>query len=272
MTEPAAMKLSRSSVGRLSRSGVGRVSGAVSRLFGSATRIQASGRFLRKQLWAWPIIAAILFGGTGWWVHQSVERAMREQRAVDLNAMADASVAALRAWMGEQRINVQLIAEDEQLRPPVIELLRLADGGTAAERALVQAKAQEVLRARLTQRLRMCGYVGYFVVSPGGVVLAADQDAPVSKPLSGYRKEIFDRAVAGQAVISRPFRSPLLLVDEKGELRANLASMYTAGPIRDEQGKPIAALGLRIRPEDQFTRILQVARFGETGETYAFDR
>jgi hypothetical protein len=30
--------------------------------------------------------------------------------------------------------------------------------------------------------------------------------------------------------------------------------------------------GLRIRPEDQFTRILQVVRFGESGETYAFDK
>ena len=31
-------------------------------------------------------------------------------------------------------------------------------------------------------------------------------------------------------------------------------------------------MGLRIRPEDQFTKILQVAQFGKTGETYAFDR
>ena len=72
--------------------------------------------------------------------------------------------------------------------------------------------------------------------------------------------------------MSKPFRSPLLLADEKGELRANLPTMFAAGPLRDESGKPIAALGLRIRPEDHFTRILQVVRFGQSGETYAFDR
>lgn len=272
MNERARLDGSLSSVSRMSRSAVGRVSGAVSRLFGSSTRIQATGRFLRQQVWAWPIIAAILFGGTGWYVNRLVEDAMREQRATDLNAMVDASVSALRVWMGEQRINVELFANDDKLQPLIAELLRLAEMSPTPERQLTQAKAQETLRARLKGRLQISGYVGYFVVSPHGVVLAADQDAPIGKSLSGYRKECFDQAIHGQAIVSRPFRSTLLLADEKGELRANLPSMYVAGPVRNDIGKTIAALGLRIRPEDQFTRILQVVRFGKSGETYAFDR
>src|SRR5205085_6743438 len=90
--------------------------------------------------------------------------------------------------------------------------------------------------------------------------------------LTGYRKEEFDLGMAGKALVTKPYRSPLLLADEKGELRASLPTMFTIAPLRDDQGKPIAALGLRIRPEDQFTRILRVVRFGKTGETYAFDR
>jgi tRNA A-37 threonylcarbamoyl transferase component Bud32 len=244
----------------------------VSRWFGSVSSIRATGRFLRRQLWAWPIIAAVLFGGAGWWVRDTVEDAMRKQRATDLNTMVDASVESLRVWMGEQKINVQLFAEDEQLRPLVAELLRLADGTPRAERQLVQAKAQESLRARLKRRLRLSGYVGYHVVSPGGIVVAADQDAPVGKALTGYRKSIFDRAMAGYTLVSRPFRTPFLLADEKGELRANLPSMFVTGPLLDEADRPIAALGLRIRPEDHFTRMLQVVRFGKSGETYAFDK
>ena len=113
----------RSAVSRLSRSAVGRVSGAVSRMFDSASRLKATGRFLRRNLWAWPIIAAILFGGAGWWVNRSVEDAMRQQRVTDLNTILEASVTAIRVWMGEQRINAQLFADDEQLRPLVRELL-----------------------------------------------------------------------------------------------------------------------------------------------------
>jgi hypothetical protein len=234
--------------------------------------MQATARFLRRQLWAWPIIAAILLGVVGWWVDRSVEAAMREQRATDLNVMVDASVKAIRVWMGEQKINVELVAADEQLRPLVKELLRLGGSSTMRERQLLQADAQQALRDRLDPRVKVCGYVGFIVVSPDGILLAADQDAPVGKVMSGERKKLLAQACAGQTVVSRPFRSKLFLPDENGELRPNLPSMLVAGSIRDDRGKPIAALGLRIRPQDQFTRILQVVRFGETGETYAFDR
>jgi eukaryotic-like serine/threonine-protein kinase len=265
-----------SPIGRSSRMAIGHVSGAVSgavsRWLASSTAIRASGKFLRRQLWAWPIVAAVVLGGAGWLVHRAVENAMREQRAVDLNTMVDASVTAVRVWIGEQRINVELLADDEKLRPLVAQLLPLADGAGNAERNLVLAPAQEALRSRLKTKLKLAGYVGFLVVGPSGVVLAADQDAPVGKSFGGYRKDIFIDAIADKTLVSRPFRSAMLLTNEQGELRANLPTMFVVGPLRDETGKPIAALGLRIRPEDHFTRILQVVRFGKSGETYAFDK
>ena len=41
-------------------------------------------RFLRRQFWTWPLIAAALLGGAGWWVNRSVETAMRQQRINEL--------------------------------------------------------------------------------------------------------------------------------------------------------------------------------------------
>ena len=184
---------------------------------------------------------------------------MLRQRANDLNAMVDASVTALCAWMGEQKINVQLVADDERLRPLVAELLAVKkQGGTngTVERGLVQSKAQDALRQRLKPGIELCGYAGYIVVVPGGVIVAADQDAPVGIMVSGFRKELFDKANAGETLVSKPYRSTMLLTDGEGNLRANLPTMFTVSPIRDENGKPIAALGLRIRPEDKFTKIL----------------
>jgi hypothetical protein len=201
-----------------------------------------------------------------------VDNAMRDQRASDLNTMVDASAKAVIVWMGEQKINVKLLAEDEQLGPLVAELLQLHAKSPQAERQLVQANAQETLRKRLQPRVQLSGYVGYFIVSPTGVVLSAEQDMPIGQRLTGYRKEVFDRAYTGQTLVSKPFRSPFLQTNENGELHANLPTMFVAGPLRDENGKPIASLGLRIRPQDQFTRILQVVRFGKSGETYAFDK
>ena len=256
----------------ISQSAVGRATGRFSRaLLGSPTFLVAS-RFLRQQLWAWPVISIVLLGGIGWWVNQSIENALREQRIADLTAMVDASVSALEIWMDEQRINALLFAADDRLREPVKELLRLSDGTNEAERNLVQAEAQDNLRRRLMPQLKLDGYVGYFLVSPDGIVLSADQESPIGKPLFGYRKQIFDDALTSESSVSKPFPSPLLLKDVDGELRANLPSMYTVAVVRDENNNPLASLGLRIRPESKFTDILQVVRFGNSGETYAFDQ
>ena len=124
-----------SPIGRSPLAAIGRVSGSMSRWLTKASAIRAGGAFLRRQLWAWPIVAAILFGGAGWAVHRTVESAMREQRAVDLNTMVDASVTAVRVWIGEQRINVQLFADDAELRPLVASLLALANGDDGAKEA-----------------------------------------------------------------------------------------------------------------------------------------
>jgi hypothetical protein len=275
MNEPnnsTVARRSMSAIGRMSRTGIGRATGRLSRYIGSSSAVLATGRFLRKQLWAWPIIAAILFGGAGWWVHHSVEGAMQQQRVTDLNAVVDTTVTALTTWMGEQKINVELFADDEELVRLTRELLAIDAEPSEIERQLVQSKPQAALRARLKDRLNRCGYAGYFIVARDGRVLAADQDPPVGKLLSGYRGEIANQANAGHTVVSRPFRSPLLLPDPKGEPRANLPTMFVAGPIRDIGGIIIGGLGLRIRPEDHFTRILSIAKFGDTGEVYAFDR
>ena len=48
--------------------------------------------------------------------------------------------------------------------------------------------------------------------------------------------------------------------------------MFVAAPIKGTNGAVLAVLGLRMKPEQEFTRIFEVARMGESGETYAFDR
>jgi len=271
LSRSAIGRMSRSAGGRLSRSAVGRATGRLTHRLAHTTTVRAAGKFLRRQLWAWPLIAAVILGTAGLLVHRSVERAMRSQREAELTTILNADVEALRVWMTEQGRNAELLAADDKLHGPIRELLALPATGNDAERTLLQAKAQDELRARLNPRLKALGYTGYFVVSPGGVVIGSEQDPPVGKPLGGYRQEFFDGVLKTGPSISKPYRTPLLLKDEKGEYRANLPTMFAAAPIKDETGKAIATLGVRIRPDAEFTHILQVARAGQSGETYAFD-
>ena len=58
---------------------------------------------------------------------------------------------------------------------------------------------------------------------------------------------------------------------KNGNMRAGIPLMFVLAPIVDEQLQVVAMLGLKIRPEREFTRILQLGQLGNTGETYAFD-
>jgi hypothetical protein len=236
------------------------------RLAGS---LHATGSFLRKQLWVWPVIAAAVLAGVGWWVHGSVEGAMRRQMEDSLTTTLNADVTALRTWMKEQEANARILAASEPILPRTRELLALEGKGQSA---LTRSRAQAELRDYIGPRLKIFGYLDFFVVSPTPRVLACGQDPPVGMVLDRYRAEFVRDVLRRGASVSRPYQSPLLLADEQGRLRAMLPTMFTAAAISDEAGKPLAILSMRIPPQGKFTEILQVARPGRTGETIAFDR
>jgi hypothetical protein len=156
MNEPSHAPFSRSGVSGRSLSAVGRVTSRFSRLLGSAASLQATARVLRRQLWAWPIIAALLFGCAGWWVSVSVDDAMRQQRHSALSTILDAEVTSLNVWMGEQRVNAEFTAADGRLRPLVAELLAVSPMANPG-RSLLQAPAQEAIRAALKGPIHLCG-------------------------------------------------------------------------------------------------------------------
>ena len=63
--------------------------------------------------------------------------------------------------------------------------------------------------------------------------------------------------------------------DAPAQLALRLSNREHTGPwdpVRDDSFQVVAALGFRIRPEQEFTRIVQLGRMGYSGETYAFDK
>lgn len=74
---------------------------------------------LKRNLWAWPILTALVLGLLGWWVNGTVERKAREQLAAHVTTLLNADVTALRIWLKDQEGNAQLIATMEPLQRPV---------------------------------------------------------------------------------------------------------------------------------------------------------
>ncbi len=56
-----------------------------------------------------------------------------------------------------------------------------------------------------------------------------------------------------------------------GGPRGQLNLMQVVAPVKNDAGIVVGALACIVRPEQEFTRVLSVARSGDTGETFAFD-
>ena len=130
------------------------------------------------------------------------------------------------------------------------DLLRIDNGEPDLVRRLVLSPPQSAIRARMADRLKQYGFVGFVIIGPKGTVLAADQDPAISQTLAGERKQFVESVMGGQSTVSKPYRSPLLLPNEKGDLQANLPSMFagarSATPPENRLRSWVCASGPRI--------------------------
>lgn len=149
--------------------------------------------------------------------------------------------------------------------PGIMPEQRRQGGGPNAE----ARRLQEELRTYLTDKIRTLGYASYILFDKNGRFMAAEREFLEEEQVPRGTKlrldNIFD---GGKAQLFPSFRT--IASDDTGT--TNLPVMAVTSPVRDEKGKVVAALGLMIRPESDFTDILSVARLGESGETYAFNQ
>ena len=247
------------------------VSGIMARTAGLGRTFLTSRLASRRTLWIWPIAAIVLLVVLGWWLRSSIETAMKDKLEAELVTILKADVTALEIWFEAQKHNVRGIADDPNVRRHVAQLVELGADDEATSTTLLASPVLKQLRQRMAPWLETHGYQGFAVVDLKSRIVAADLNDAVGRRDLPIPEGLLEKITAGEETITRPFRSAVLLPGGDGKVRANLPTMFVVGPVRDDDGKIIAAFGLRIPPGDTFTQILSVARAGESGETYAFD-
>jgi len=216
--------------------------------------------------WFLPLVVASL-AAVGWAANTMLEQSIKQQKATELETLLNADVTALDVWFGSQKGFARVVGQDPVVRGLVAGLIAVADN----RERLVNAPEQTLLRNYLAPMARAQGYIDFVVTGTSGVVLAAGIDAAIGNPSLTRHYQFLLPALGGDVMVSRPFRAEIPLPDETGQMSWGRPTMFAAAPVLDVDDEIIAAIGLRIRPEVDFTRILHVARPGETGETYAFD-
>ena len=210
----------------------------------------------------------------GLWTHGRVRGTLQQIRADELRTVLRADATALDGWIRQQKILVKLWAADPRLLPLVRDLVKLAEDGASAE-TLRAAAAQEPLDALARQWMRAApehiavivfGRDGYGVYNDNPNYIRIESDVSAKLVQHGP-------VWAGQTTFGLPARNADLLEDwETREDRAafRIFTQFRT-PVQDDQGDVTAVFVTLQEADGAFSRILQEARLGETGETYAFD-
>ena len=248
-----------------------RMTWATSRVGRSISR---TGLLLRKQLWVFPLLAIAFLGLGGFFVRSAIERTMKNNLGSQLQTLLGVETSMLQTWFKVQEANALAQANDAQVREQIEELLKLTDpdAGEVTTGTLRTSPIHKLIHKELAPTLSTHDYFGYFVSDKTGTIISSDAPELIGvaeRPIQ--IEQLVAKVLNGDTVVIPPVASRVLMKDENGKLRSGVPTMWVCAPVRDATFQPIAVLGLRIRPEREFTGILQLGQFGESGETYAFD-
>jgi len=222
---------------------------------------------LSKHLWAVPLLGAVVFGLVGLWVRTRVEETTRAELAARLKTVLNADVNALRLWFTEREYDAKSFASDPRIEGAIAELAALAKDTNVTSLALANSASARALHSQLQPLLEAQDYLAYVIVSPDKQILAATLPDVVGARAPRSYDLFLNKALEGQLAASRPFARQ----SDVGE-QVEGPTMFVAAPVKSTNGAVIAVLSIRMRPEKEFSSIFSVARMGETGESYAFDR
>ncbi len=219
-----------------------------------------------RHVWVWPLIGAVLISVVGIWVRDRVEETTKAELASRLQTLLNADMAALRLWFNEQEADAKSFADDLRVRGAVEDLVNLSKETDVTPAALSSSPSALTLQLLLTPLLEAQHYLDYVVVSADKRIVASPHRYMVNRVAPQAYNSFVEKALDGRLAVSRPFAREASITQ-----RAEGPTMFVAAPVKSTNGTIIAVLGLRMRPEEEFTRIFSVARMGESGEAYAFD-
>ncbi|MBT5551605.1 MAG: PAS domain S-box protein [Nitrospina sp.] len=214
------------------------------------------------------IVTALTVGGFGVW---SVEKQMKENLATQLELVLSGNIESLRIWAKGTKLDARVLASQPEVHQSLISLLEMAQSDAINADVLRYSVELSWLRNNLGAACKTYGFVGFVIFDNTAMAVGASLDQPIGTRDMVNRSDFYYRSLQGETVISQPFPGEINLPNDEGILSGNLATMFASTPIQNDSGEIVGVLAFRLRPEKEFSHILSISRFGETGETYAFN-
>jgi PAS domain S-box-containing protein len=215
------------------------------------------------------MLALLVIGGVG---YHAVKSEVQKEVHNALDSTLAATLHTLEIWTEDKKLEAQVLAAHPEIRKNILTLIKLSDSKNVSGESLKQSRELKWLRENLGAACRKYGFVGFVLFDNTGLQVGALLEKPVGiRQLTGL-SDFYYRSMQGDTVLSHPFASETPLPDINGNWHASFPTMFASTPIRNDDGTIVGVLGLRIRPETNFSRILDFGNIGKTGETYLFNR
>jgi signal transduction histidine kinase len=208
-------------------------------------------------LWSIPLIAALLLAVAGAWSYLWLQRSLKERVGDTLRTVLRADVQALTFWLESQAAAIESTSRQPGVLSASRALLRMRD--LDAETLRNSPAAAEWSR-HIAASIDNLHPAGYALLDLSGRLLASSSGRYVGVRVP-INRSLLSRLTKGESVFEPPHRHS---VDGRPML-----AVATGIPCED--GRICGLLAYRQRPEEELTRLLNIARPGQSGETYAFD-
>ncbi|MZH02676.1 MAG: PAS domain S-box protein [Nitrospinae bacterium] len=215
------------------------------------------------------IIIILSVGGIGIW---TVQKQMKENLASQLKLMLSGNLESLRIWTKNTKLDARVLSQQPEIRKNLISLLKFAKSKSAHAEDLRKTTELAWLRKNLGEACKTYGFIGFVIFDRIGLQVGSLLEEPVGRKQLIEKSDFFHQSLQGNTVVSQPFPAEIDLPDEKGVFKANQPTMFVSTPINNNSGDTVGVLAFRLRPEKDFSHILSISRYGESGETYAFNK
>lgn len=175
---------------------------------------------------------------------------------------------ALTQWLNFRRDNIRDLSRNNYLIRKTVELERLKPEASI----LLSSPHTQELREFFQPILDANEDLGVFLITHDYTSIFSMRDVNTgSKNLMAVQsKKLLDRVLhEGKIVLIPPIHSDVVLNSKYDSITRH--TMFLVAPIV-YKNKVIAAFSLRLDIHKDFSRILELGKVGETGETYGFDR
>lgn len=207
----------------------------------------------------------------GFWGHMVTQNEMRKLLESQLLTTLRSSQESIRLWCDNQKRFAKSWAEQPEVRKNILSLIAKAKDMNYQKKGLLKSEELIFLRNYLEPVVNEFDMVGFVVFDEAGMQVGALLDDPIGRKDLITRSDFVQRSLKGKTVVSVPFKGEIPLPDKNEIFRNDWPTMFVSTPLLDDSGVVVGVLAFRLRPEQSFTRVLEISRLGVTGETFTFN-